>query len=83
MKKKIKREVGVGGCYLLAYFWGLEYFQRGLNNFRGGWEIFGGIKTLSGGEGWEIFGGGWGWKIFRGFEKFSGGGVENFFGEEG
>ena len=61
---------GGGGCYLLTYFWGLEYFQGGLSNFRGGWEIF-----LGGGGGWEISGGG-GSKNFqeRRVKTFSGGG---------
>ena len=34
--KKNEKGYGGGGCYLLTYFWGLEYFQGGLSNFRGG-----------------------------------------------
>ena len=40
MKKKMKMDVWGGGCYLLTYFWGLEYFQRELSNFRGGLRNF-------------------------------------------
>ena len=43
----MKRDGGGGGCYLLTYFWGLKYFQRGLSNFRGGAKKFlGGLKNF-------------------------------------
>ena len=68
MKKNKKGCGGGGGCYLLTYFWGLEYFQGGLSIFRGGLRNFfwGGVEKFF------FLGGGVLLKIFGGFEKFSG-----------
>ena len=48
-----------GGGYLLTYFWGLRYFQGGVEKFLGWVENFsgGGLRNFRGGGVENFFGG--------------------------